>query len=317
VKTLVSLTMVAVVFGSAGARAQSPAPPAPSPEQPAPAAAPTQPSSAPPPSAPPSYPPTQPAYPNNYPQTYPQTYPRTYPPAQPADPTYPSPSYSGYVAPPPPPPEKGRGCCLWSIRYDPFDLIWRRITFAAEVAWGKLPLSIELTPKYIFNAASDDVKETGFDMGVNIAWYPGGKALKGLWVKAHAEYETFRTTLTRKGADDAPIGKPNPDLCDPDSATGTCSKRVSSAILGLMVGSSYVFGSKNGGFAISGGIGIGAALATAKDLEVVPCTAADVAAKSPHCSAAEDAGAAALSYRYYGDAARIRLLGTLGLGIAF
>jgi len=313
-----------IVSGADRALAQAPAAPADAPAtqpatqpapatQPGPAAPATQPQPAPPYPAQPAYP-TQPAYPNNYPQTYPNNYPQTYPQNAPRqNQTYPSPAYHAYV--PPPPPEESRGCCLWSLRYDPFDLLFRRVTFNAEIAWGKLPFTTEITPKYIFNSPSNDLKEQGFDMGVNIGWYPGGQALRGLWVKAHAEYESFRSTLTRK-VNDAPQGKGNPELCDQSSDPGTCSRRVGSVILGLMVGSTYVFG-RNGGFAISGGIGIGAAVAQKKQLEVLPCSASDVANKDPNCSVAETADSSSFGYAYYDEAARIRLLGTLGLGIAF
>jgi hypothetical protein len=258
-----------------------------------------------------TYPQPQPQYPQSYPQTYPQTYPQN-------QPTYPNPNYGGYAPPVPPPPEEEAGCCLWSLRYDPFDLLFRRVTFAAEIAWGKLPFSIELTPKYIFNSPATDVKEVGFDMGVNIAWYPSGKPLKGFWVKAHAEYENFRSTLSRKTDGDVLLGRPDPEQCDADSETGQCTRRVGSAIFGLMVGSSYVFGRK-GGFAVSGGIGIGAAVAPAKSLRVLPCSGADVQNKDPHCGAgsAEAAASEAAEHTYYDKAARIRLLGTLGLGITF
>jgi hypothetical protein len=206
-------------------------------------------------------------------------------------------------------------CCRWSVRVDPFDLLTRRITLAAEVALGRLPFSIEVTPKYIFDSAADALDEKGYDVGARLAWYPGGRALRGLWVKAHVEYENFRATLTREGTA-GPLGKPDPNLCDADSAAGTCSRRVGSTILGLLIGSTQVFGS-NGGFAVSGGIGIGAALAGATDLAVLPCTARDVADGNPSCPLAEAPGASGLTFRYYDDASRVRLLGSMSLGVVF
>jgi len=206
-------------------------------------------------------------------------------------------------------------CCRWSVRFDPFDLLTRRVTMAAEIALGRLPFSVEVTPKYIFDSASDSLDEKGFDVGGRLAWYPGGSALRGLWVKAHVEYENFRSTLTREGIG-GPLGKPDPNLCDADSAPGTCSRRVSSTIVGLLVGSTQVFGA-NGGFAVSGGIGIGAALAGATDLAVLPCTKTDVADGNPSCAAAEGPGASGLSFRYYDDASRVRLLGSMSLGVVF
>lgn len=235
--------------------------------------------------------------------------------------TYPHPRYaevSGFGAQPRPRvavPTFESSCCRWSVRYDPFDLLARRVTLAAEIALGDLPLSLEVTPKYIFDSAAEALDERGFDIGANLAWYPGGRALRGLWVKAHAEYESFRATLTRDGGA-GPIGKPNPSVCDADSATGTCSRNVKSAIVGLLVGSTQVFGA-DGGFAVSGGIGIGAALASGVDLSVIPCSAEDVADGHPSCTAAESASATGVGFRYYDDASRIRLLGTMSLGAVF
>jgi hypothetical protein len=207
------------------------------------------------------------------------------------------------------------GCCRWSVRYDPFDLLTRRVTVAAEVALGNLPISLEFTPKYVFGSTAAELDEKGFDLGANVAWYPGGRALRGVWVKAHVEYEKFRATLTRDGGSGA-YGKPDPSLCDASSAPGTCSRSIGSTIVGLMVGSTQVFGGQ-GGFAISGGFGIGAALADPQKLGVLPCTASDLAAKDPSCSAAEPGGAAGIGFTYYDNTSRIRLLGSLGLGVVF
>lgn len=208
--------------------------------------------------------------------------------------------------------QKPSTCCRWSLRYDPFDLLFRRITVIAEVALGKLPFTIEATPKYIFDSPEDALDEKGFSMGGSIAWYPGGRPLRGLWLKAHAEYESFQATLTRDGGT-GPIGKPGAE-CDKESKPGTCTRKVSSPVLGLMIGSTQVFG-KNGGFAISGGIGVGAALSDPVGLSVGACTAEDVANKDPNCSAADAGGG--VRYDYYADSARVRLLGTLGLGLTF
>ncbi len=219
-------------------------------------------------------------------------------------------------APPPPPAliERKPPCCLWSLRVDPFDLIFRRVTVEGEVAWGQLPFTAEVTGSWIFDSPNESLDEKGFDLGLNLAWYPGGEPLRGFWVKAHAEYESFDATLSRLDGD-APIGRPNPEFCDADSATGTCKRRVQSPIFGLLLGSTQVFGRK-GGFALSGGIGVGAAIADATSLEVRPCSPTDVSAADPHCPAAE-IGGTALGFRYYDDTARVRLLGSLSLGVAF
>ncbi len=215
--------------------------------------------------------------------------------------------------------EDGPSCCRWSLRYDPFDLLTRRVTVVGEVAIANLPLSIEVSPKYIFGSTANELDERGFGVAARVAWYPGGVALRGVWVKAHAEYENFRATLTRDdGATQiaGAYGKADPANCDADSAPGTCSRGVASTILGLMVGSTQVFG-PSGGFAISGGIGIGAALAGSQTLGVLPCTASDVSGKNPNCTTAEPNGSPGLSYTYYDNSSRIRLLGTLGIGVVF
>ncbi len=219
------------------------------------------------------------------------------------------------MQPPPPPRPPRRKCCSWSLRYDPFDLLFRRLTFEGEIALGSLPLSIVLSPSWIFDAPAEEREESGFDIAADFAWYISGNALRGFWLKAHGEFEIFQATLSRE-IDGTLVGKPDPNECDDDSATGQCTKSVNSFIVGLMVGSTHVFG-RNGGFAISGGIGIGVAVADKTSLTVMPCTATDVAAKNPHCPKAEAEGAAGLSYSYYDDAARIRLIGSLGLGVAF
>ncbi|MSP25179.1 MAG: hypothetical protein EXR75_08445 [Myxococcales bacterium] len=284
----------AISSTSAVAHSQPAADPAAPP--PAPIAAPP-PYAAPPPAAPPPAPWTvQPPY---------------SPPA-----TYPGGGYAYGPPPPPAPPPLApeRACCLWSLRYDPFDLIYRRVTFEGEVAWGGLPFSAEVTGSWIFASPTEGLDQKGFDLGFNLAWYPGGEPLRGFWVKAHAELESFDATLSRT-AGNTPIGKPNPDLCDADSATGTCKKHVASPIFGVLLGSTQVFG-RRGGFAVSGGFGVGAAVADSTSLEVLPCTSADVAAGDAHCPLAENGGTA-LGFRMYDESARIRLLGTLAIGVAF
>lgn len=181
--------------------------------------------------------------------------------------------------------------------------------------FGSLPIGIELVPSIIFDSPSADHDESGFDMGANFVWYPGGNPLRGFWVKAHAEFEVFKATLSRN-IDGQALGKPDPNQCDADSATGTCSKSLNSWIFGLILGTTQVFG-KNGGFAISGGIGLGVAIADPVSLSVLPCTAQDVADKDPHCASAEAASATGITTSYYQEEGRIRLLGSLSLGVAF
>jgi hypothetical protein len=190
------------------------------------------------------------------------------------------------------------------------------VTVEAELAWGKLPFTTSLSPAWIFDSPADEVDERGFDIGLDLGWYPGGRPLRGFWVKAHGEYERFTSTVERRDAADNLVGKPNPEKCDADSEPGTCSKTVGSLIVGVQIGSTHVFG-QAGGFTISGGIGIGVAIAPPVKLEVLPCTAADVVDGDPHCPGSEPEGSQGVMMSYYDEAGRIRLIGSLGLGVAF
>ena len=260
-----------------------------------------------------------PGYNQPYPQPgYNQPYPQQYP--QPGyDPRGPQPGYgagTGYGPPPPNGPieEDDTGCCNWSARVDPFDLLFRRATLEFELAWGDLPLTAEASASWIFDSPSDGLSESGVDLAARIGWYVGGEPLKGFYIKANLGYETFNATLERDVGDGTFLGVPNAALCDSDSAPGTCSKQVSSTVLGLLVGNSAVFGA-DGGFSISGSIGIGVALADTVELQVDPCTPADV--QSGVCSGFEGPNASSLRTTYYDASARIRLLGSLGLGVTF
>jgi hypothetical protein len=185
-----------------------------------------------------------------------------------------------------------------SIRYDPFDLLFRRVTLEGEVQiWG--PLTVQLNPSWIFDSPVENLTESGFDVSANFVWYVQGEAFQGFWLKAHAEYEIYEATVQNPyEVGGAPAGYPEAS-CDADSAPGTCSKTIDSMIVGAMIGSSIVFGD-DVGFIISGGIGIGVALADAQSLEVVGTTQAP-----------------GIRTTYYDKTGRIRLLGSLGLGIAF
>jgi hypothetical protein len=230
------------------------------------------------------------------------------PPAPyPEPPPYQQPPYDGYGQPygygrPPPPPvvKPPKKCCLWSLRYDPFDLILRRVTLEAEVAWGDLPFSIELAPSYIFDSVIEEIKEEGFDIAGRITWYIQGDPLKGFWLKAHFNFEYFQATLYNEVEEDQFVGTPHTEHCDSDSEPGTCSRNVNTAVLGLMLGSSFVF-PNTGGFALTGGIGLGGAMADEKRLEVIGTN--------------EVPGRFYVYYDEFGK--RLKLLGTLSLGVTF
>ena len=198
---------------------------------------------------------------------------------EPPDPSAATPRAEDQPPLPPPP-----TCCRWSVRFDPFDIVYRRITLQAEVkVWG--PLSLEFTPSFIFGAPQENVNAKGFALGLNLAYYPfSGKALQGMWIKAHGAYERYGVTLT------------HPDLADSSD-----SKTVSTAVFGFLIGNTTVFG-RNGGFALSGGVGVGFA------------TAGSILLSAP---GDEKQGIPAHEVELLTKLDRVRLLGTLGLGVAF
>jgi len=273
----------------------------------------------PPPGAQPPPPGAQPP-PPGYGQPPPPGYGQPPPPGY--GPPPPPPGYGppppGYGGPPPPgygPPPRPEGpppkkTLLWSVRYDPFDLLFRRITFEGEIALGSLPLSVELVPSFIWDSPHEGVENSGIDLGARFVWYVMGDPLEGFYLKAHFNYETFKSTLFRGDPLD-PYGVPGPG-CDDDSEPGTCSKQVSTTVFGLMLGSSMVF-PRRGGFGLNGGIGIGVATADRIDLEVAPC---DIGSDPATCPLGPDDGSAVVT-SYYDKIERIKLLGSLSLGVTF
>ncbi len=186
----------------------------------------------------------------------------------------------GYGPPAPPPPPKDT-CCRFAIRFDPFNLLFRRLSFQGEVAIVG-PLSIEVEPSWIFGSSADHVDAMGVSIAGNVAFYLTGKAPQGFFIKAHAAYETFKATVSNPGYTHS-LG----------------SGHIGSPIFGGMIGSSTVFG-RNWGFNISGGIGIGAATAGAQSI-VAP----------------GKGSIPAYVVTFYDKGSAIQLLGSLGLGIGF
>jgi hypothetical protein len=284
-----------------------------------------------PPEAPPVEPDAQPvAEPVTEPVTEPV--PEPVPAPQPYVEPYTPPPPLPYAPPPeeeePPPPRRRQrtpppieppSCCLWSVRYDPFDLIQGQVTVEGEIALGSLPLSIEVAPSWIFDNFSDTLDESGFDIAARFGWYIQGTPLQGFFLKVHAEFQTFEATLFRGDLEaERYFGKPGA-MCDADSAPGTCTLNIQSFLLGVMLGNSAVFGD-DGGFALTGGIGVGIAVAQEKSVEVNACSEEDVLAGGPHCTAADDSPAA--SHIYYegvgfGRGGRVNIIGSLGLGVTF
>lgn len=232
---------------------------------------------------------------------------------QPGYQPYGQPGY-GYGPPPgPPPPPKPPAptCCRWSVRFDPFDLLLGRLSFQGEVAIIG-PLAIELEPSWIWGTPSSDLDESGFAMAANVGVY-FDHPLRGFWLKGSFGFESFEATLTAP-VDNLPANF-NSEACpgekkpsgptDASVIGGTCTKSLKSAVLGVMIGSTSVLGPKNGrngGFAISGGIGIGVALADPVELTV-----------RPNAANSSDA----IKATYYDGIGKIKLLGSLGLGVAF
>ena len=112
--------------------------------------------------------------------------------------------------------------------------------------------------------------------------------MRGLWVKAHASYEHYTATFTNQA-----LGNGDGKL--------KATKTLASAILGALIGSSWVIG-RDGGFTLSGGVGIGAATAPQTSI-VAP---GDLTR-----------GIAPDQIDIYSKADRVRLLGSLSLGATF
>ncbi|MFO0550819.1 MAG: hypothetical protein U0271_20690 [Polyangiaceae bacterium] len=204
----------------------------------------------PPPYQPPPYQPApqQPAPQQPAPWTYAPPGTQTPPtgPSAPPGSYAPGPSWNPYANPPqgpPPPPLPPRepGCCRFAVRFDPFDLIFRRLSFQVEVAlWG--PLSIEAEPSWIWGSTSDNLEMSGGALFGNLLVYFTGHALNGFYIKAQMGFEAFTATVT------------DPELQQ------TASKDIASPVFGASIGSSNVFGDE-WGFNIAGGVGIGYATA--------------------------------------------------------
>lgn len=181
------------------------------------------------------------------------------------------------VGPPPPPRPPEASCCRWSVRYNPFELLLGRMTFEGELAIVG-PLTVGVSPAWIWGSLDDDqLDTTGFAFATDIGVYVEGKPLRGFWLKARFGYESFEAVLTSARFPQAPPGKAD----------------VSSVVLGGLLGSTNVFG-RDGGFTMSGGIGLGVALADPVKITAGP------------------------EYvEFYKGSGKIKFLGTLSLGITF
>jgi hypothetical protein len=123
------------------------------------------------------------------------------------------------------------------LRFNPLDLLFRRVTFQGEVAiWG--PFSAEIAPSWIFGSPTENLDTTGFALQASLSGYISGQALDGFFIRGIAGFETFTATLTDPGLN--------------VSAT----KEVGSPIFGIGLGSSSLFGD-GVAFNLSGGLGVG------------------------------------------------------------
>lgn len=234
-----SIGLVASLLARPASAQDAPPPPAPPPAPPPG----TWIEPAPQPPIPPQVPPAQPAPVQAAPYPYPAPPPYPYPP-----PGYGAPyGYQPPSGPPPPPlPPRDPSCCRFGVRFDPFDLIFRRLSFQTEVGiWG--PFSVELEPTWIFGSPSENLDTTGGGLMASVLVYISGRYLEGFFAKASVGFEKFEATLT-----DEPLQQ---------SATAD----VSSPLFGISIGSSTVFGD-DFGFNLSGGVGIGFATADAVTL---------------------------------------------------
>jgi hypothetical protein len=173
-------------------------------------------------------------------------------------------------------------CCRFSVRFDAFQLIFRRAAVEAEVKIAG-PFSVGVEPAWIWGGATDGLDEQGFQLLGFFAWTFYGPVLRGFWVRAVGGFEAFDATLTHPDFEDVQV-----------------KKGVASGIFGLMIGDSVVFG-ENGGVTLSGSIGAGVATSDAVEV-IAPSPDPDV----------PDARAT-----YYQDASRVKLLGSLGVGVTF
>lgn len=142
------------------------------------------------------------------------------------------PGYGGYGPPPrqqkpPPPPEP-----FLSIRINPIDIFFKRISLEGEVALIDY-LSFEVAPTYIFGLANSDGEDyttTGAGVAAKLGFWPSGRSLRGFYLKGVGEVMRY-------------------------SAESSVDKiAFTEPALGMMLGSQTIFGGDSG-FTFSAGIG--------------------------------------------------------------
>ena len=143
--------------------------------------------------------------------------------------------------------------------------------------------ALEVAPSWIFGSPYAGIDGKGYSIAGRAVFYLSGEAFRGFWLKAHVGYEHYDATLT------------NPA----DASDVSAPRTLGSAILGVLFGDTWVI-PRDGGFALSGGIGV--AFATAS--KVTLTTNGTVNAPPAQAS-------------LYDGFDKVRLLGSVGLGVAF
>jgi hypothetical protein len=204
-------------------------------------------------------------YPSPYTAPYTPPYAGPYPAPQPGAALGAGAAPAGPVKLPPKKPREYR----WAVRANPYDLLFRRATVEGEVTvWG--PLTIGVAPSVIWDSPDDRLDEVGFSGLASVGVYFQGRAMSGFFLKGIAGFEVFDASAT--------------------SVAGS-NTTVSSGLFGGLLGNQTVFG-EEGGFTLSGGIGLAVASSDPITLPGTP-------------------------FSYYAGDSRFRLLGTLGLGVTF
>ena len=176
------------------------------------------------------------------------------------------------------------------MRYNPFDLLLGKMTFEGELAVIG-PLTVGIEPAWIWGAPTSAlVDRAGFSIAGTLGVYVQGTPMRGFWLKGYLGYESFEATVMHERFEDI-----------------TGSGRVSSAIAGGMLGSSSVFG-RNGGFTLSGGIGLGVALADPQNVTADP---------TPGPNGQTNRSGDEYVAVFYDKTAKLQLLGSVSLGVAF
>jgi hypothetical protein len=214
------------------------------------------------------------------------------PPYYPPYPPYPPPYYPGaapypyYPPSPAAPPAKVEAPkpppLRFAARVSPFDLIMRRLSFEAEVAvWG--PLAVGAMGSWIWGSPVDHMDEQGAAVLGTVSVYFQGQALRGFFVRAFGGYEQVDATLSH-----------------PVSPAARATETLQTGLFGAFFGNSTVFG-RGAGFNLSGGIGL--AVATSDPVTIT--------------TSAGQPGVGDARVVYFDDASRFRVLGNVGVGVAF